>query len=82
MVWRKLYYYEIKQNFPTLVQLTISNWIRDQEKILNIPRGLRIVYNYWLPYWPDIEEELKKRFTARRAENKLVEHYWIIKNAS
>jgi hypothetical protein len=82
MVWRKPYYKEIKQKFPTLVESTIGNWIRAQEKILNAPKGLRIIRDYWLLYWPETEEELVKRFRARRAENKLAGYYWLIKNTT
>jgi hypothetical protein len=81
-VWRRPYYREIKQKFPTLGESTIDNWIRDQEKILNAPKNSRIVRDYWLPYWPKIEEELMQRFRARGAENKLVGHRWLLKNAS
>lgn len=81
IAWRHPYHKEIAEKFPTISPSTIGNWIRDQEKILNSSKGSRMVKNYWLPHWPEMEKRLFELFKQRRAENKLIGHSWIQRNA-
>jgi hypothetical protein len=72
MIWRHLFYMEIKQKFPTLSESTIGNWIRAQEKILQAPKGSRRVTDYWLSHWPELEEAVIQKFVARREVQRLI----------
>lgn len=80
--FRPPFHREIADKFPTIPVATIGRWLREQEKILSSKKGSRMVKNYWLPYWPEMEIKLFELFKGRRLENKLIGHTWILNNAT